>query len=190
MIPQHHPALEFGLNSILTLQHVMYIVFGCSLLGLIWATVNYLSIRTIDMDAKNRPSGISQDQHRLVIEIGEKIAQGAQEFLKQEYLICFVFIIIMFITIYGAVEQFKTAYTAFAFLIGALTSMLCGLIGMAIATYTNYRVAYCAKKGLADAFRTAYRGGTVMGFALVSLALLSKEKIIQHSWQSFLPIRS
>jgi Na+/H+-translocating membrane pyrophosphatase len=79
----------------------------------------------------------------------------------------------MFVVIYGAVEQFRTAYTAFAFLLGAVTSMLCGLIGMLIATYTNYRVAFCARTSLAEAFKTAYRGGTVMGFALVSMALLS-----------------
>lgn len=79
----------------------------------------------------------------------------------------------MFFIIYGAVESFHTAYTAFAFLIGAITSICCGAIGMMIATYTNYRVTFCAKRGLADAFRTAYRGGCVMGFALVSIALLS-----------------
>ena len=50
--------------------------------------------------------------------------------------------------------------------------MLCGLIGMVIATQTNYRVTYCAKRGLAIAFRTAYRAGCAMGFALVSLGLL------------------
>jgi Na+/H+-translocating membrane pyrophosphatase len=44
---------------------------------------------------------------------------------------------------------------------------------MMIATYTNYRVAYCARQGLDLAFRTAYRGGCVMGFALVSIGLLS-----------------
>lgn len=50
--------------------------------------------------------------------------------------------------------------------------MACGAIGMMIATYTNYRVTFNAKiNGLADAFKTAYRGGCVMGFALVSIAL-------------------
>ena len=80
----------------------------------------------------------------------------------------------MFFIIYGAVEKFQQAYTAFAFVIGAITSIACGAIGMTIATYTNYRVTFCAKRGLADAFRTAYRGGCVMGFALVSIALVSK----------------
>ena len=54
--------------------------------------------------------------------------------------------------------------------------MLCGAIGMIIATQANYRTTFCAKNSLAEAFRTAYRAGTAMGFALVSLGLLSKYK--------------
>lgn len=79
----------------------------------------------------------------------------------------------MFVVIFGAIERFKTAYTSSAFLVGAFTSILCGGIGMKIATFTNYRVTFEARSGLANAFRTAYRGGTVMGFTLVSLALAS-----------------
>lgn len=65
-----------------------------------------------------------------------------------------------------------TIYTAVAFVIGALVSILCGSIGMLIATQTNFRTTYCAKQSLALAFRTAYRAGCAMGFALVSLGLL------------------
>ena len=43
---------------------------------------------------------------------------------------------------------------------------------MVIATRANYKTTYCAKRGLAGAFRTAYRSGVSMGFALVSLGLL------------------
>ncbi len=43
---------------------------------------------------------------------------------------------------------------------------------MVIATRANYRTTYCAKRGLAGAFKTAYRAGCGMGFALVSLGLL------------------
>lgn len=101
--------------------------------------------------------------------------------MKQEYLVCIIFVGVMFFVIFGAVESGKTAYTSFAFLIGAITSMICGAIGMMIATFTNFRVTYCAKSnGLADAFRTAYRGGCVMGFALVSIGLLRMFDIIQN----------
>lgn len=65
-----------------------------------------------------------------------------------------------------------TVFTAIAFAVGAIVSICCGAIGMLIATQTNFRTTYCAKRSLALAFRTAYRAGCAMGFALVSLGLL------------------
>ena len=175
MILHHHPSVEEAINSLLSMDLVLIVVCTACRLGLLWAFINYLGIRSVDVKAK---SGLADHQQKLILEIGEKIADGASEFLKQEYLVCLIFVLLMFVVIYGAVEQFKTAYTASAFLLGAITSMLCGLIGMQIAIYTNYRVAFCARRGLADAFKTAYRGGTVMGFALVSIALLTLTLLI------------
>ena len=87
-----------------------------------------------------------------------------------------MFVVIIFLTAEGIA-------TAIAFLVGALVSMICGIIGMVIATQANYRTTYCAKKGLAIAFRTAYRAGCAMGFALVSLGLLGTSiLIIQKSY--------
>ena len=63
-------------------------------------------------------------------------------------------------------------YNALAFLVGAIVSIICGAVGMIIATRANYKTTYCAKRSLANAFRTAYRSGCAMGFALVSLGLL------------------
>ena len=65
-------------------------------------------------------------------------------------------------------------YTATAFLVGALVSIIAGTVGMSIATAANYRTTYSAKINLAMAFRTAYRAGVGMGFALVSLGLLGR----------------
>ena len=79
-----------------------------------------------------------------------------------------MFFIVWFLTEFGL-------WTAFAFLIGAVVSILCGIFGMAIATRTNYRVTFCAVSSLPAAFRTAYRAGCAMGFALVSFGLLSKK---------------
>lgn len=53
--------------------------------------------------------------------------------------------------------------------------MLCGAIGMVIATQANFRTTFSAKMSLSLAFRTAYRAGVAMGFALVSLGLLGKQ---------------
>lgn len=49
---------------------------------------------------------------------------------------------------------------------------MCGTIGMAIATKANFRTTYAAKKSLSFAFKTAYRAGVGMGFALVSLGMI------------------
>ena len=53
---------------------------------------------------------------------------------------CSIFIILGTIALIWIVS----GYCAVAFLIGGATSMLCGYIGMAIATYANYRTAYQA----------------------------------------------
>ena len=65
-----------------------------------------------------------------------------------------------------------------AFIVGALTSLLSGFIGMTVATKTNVRVTYSAaynypnkELALSSAFNVAFTGGTVMGFCLISLAL-------------------
>jgi len=84
-----------------------------------------------------------------------------------------------------AVIWFFTAdglYTAIAFLVGALVSMVCGAVGMIIATQANFRTTFCAQNSLSQAFRTAYRAGCAMGFALVSLGLLGNLNIIQFFW--------
>jgi Na+/H+-translocating membrane pyrophosphatase len=63
--------------------------------------------------------------------------------------------------------------------------MLCGAIGMLIATQANFRTTYSAKYSLPLAFRTAYRAGVAMGFALVSLGLLGKHHINKSSSHSY-----
>lgn len=70
-------------------------------------------------------------------------------------------------------------YTTFAFLLGAATSMLCGSFGMKVATFSNYRTTICAKTSLGYAFKTAFRSGVIIGFTLVSTALIILICLIQ-----------
>lgn len=99
-----------------------------------------------------------------------------------EYLYLGIFIVgfAIILTIVDSItkESFKI-YTTIAFVLGACTSILSGYIGMYVATRTNVRVTYQASSAirnnndhaLQDAFIVAFRGGCVMGFCLVSLAL-------------------
>ena len=66
----------------------------------------------------------------------------------------------------------------FAFIIGAGTSMLCGYIGMKIATICNYKTTYLCNIDRFDGFKVAFQGGQVLGFCLVGLALLILEILI------------
>ena len=69
-------------------------------------------------------------------------------------------------------------YTTIAFLIGGFTSIVSGFIGMKIATYTNVRTTYECAEDIHKGFVVAYRGGQVLGFTLVGLALLILQIII------------
>lgn len=74
--------------------------------------------------------------------------------------------------IWICVDGMLSCYSTFSFLLGAVTSMCCGAFGMYIATFSNFRVTLCAKMSLGYAFKSAYRAGVVIGFALVSVSLL------------------
>jgi inorganic pyrophosphatase len=105
--------------------------------------------------------------------ISVKIANGSDVFLYTEYiyLLIFVFIMALLIFFFGEMRRW-TAYTTISFICGALTSMLCGYIGMKIAVHSNWRTSYSAFFGLGESFKTAYYGACVMGFGLVSLSLV------------------
>jgi len=63
-------------------------------------------------------------------------------------------------------------YTATAYLVGSGTSILAGYIGMTIAVYTNTRTTFQCCRDAHTGFLAAFRGGQVLGFSLVGLALL------------------
>jgi len=69
-------------------------------------------------------------------------------------------------------------YTAIAFLIGCATSIVAGYIGMKIAVLTNSRTTFGCCQDVHIGFMHAFRGGQVLGFVLVGLALLVLELII------------
>eukprot|EP00438_Fugacium_kawagutii_P002063 Skav212344 [mRNA] locus=scaffold1488:249526:272130:+ [translate_table: standard] len=120
----------------------------------------------------------SEEPEKLVPEIYAKIMGGAIQFLKVEYAICTTFCVLFSLVIYGLVSwgtksSLQGQLTAAAFLTGAVTSMLCGFLGMMIATYSNARTTLaCANHGYTLGFNTAFRGGSVMGYALCSLGVV------------------
>lgn len=141
---------------------------------------------------EERPKPASEVLHTLN-ECGTIITKGAVSFLNKEYLYLtiwsFLFAIVLGCTVDLLEMRNKDAptdfpYTAVSYLIGSVTSIIAGYIGMRIAVYTNTRVTFqCALGATKDVegggsnvkegFQTAFAGGEVLGFVLVGLALLN-----------------
>ena len=116
-----------------------------------------------------------QDQGTEKMEkIGASIAEGAMSFLKAEYRVLIIFVIIV-AAILGFANKGNTnssALVALSFVTGALTSGLAGFLGMRVATKANNRTTHAARTGLAPALNVAFTGGSVMGLSVVGLGVL------------------
>ncbi|HEV2126050.1 MAG TPA: sodium-translocating pyrophosphatase, partial [Chloroflexota bacterium] len=98
-----------------------------------------------------------------------EIERGAMAFLRREYTVLVVFVVIVAILLGMAIAP----STAFAFIFGAACSMLAGFIGMKAATKANVRTSEAARAfGQGKALRMAFSGGAVMGLSVASLGLL------------------
>ena len=78
-------------------------------------------------------------------------------------------------------------YTTIAFLVGSLTSIAAGFIGMKIATQANVKTTKECVFSLDRGFIVAYRAGSVLGFILVSLCLLFLLAIVFAYRKLYLP---
>lgn len=148
------------------------------------------------MQHKKMPPQTQQECLELMNKISDLIRNGAIEFLKKEYLYLAVFCSIFGALIYFAVDFHENAgvnrylpYTTVAFIIGALTSMLSGYIGMLVAVYTNVRTTWACNSSISDGFHVAFKGGKVLGFALVGMAILILQLLIVWYRAVFLPER-
>lgn len=84
-----------------------------------------------------------------------------------------IFLVVFSILLAFTVEMRSyTFYTTFSFLVGGVTSIICGYIGMRIAVHTNIRTTKESCRSIGQGFVIAYRGGQVLGFMLVGIALL------------------
>ncbi len=133
------------------------IVIGCAVLALILALGLYL-----------RNASIKVTNPRME-EIAGYISEGAMAYLRRQYSILAVFIVVMFAVLLIAGLGWETAV---CFVVGALFSIAAGFFGMKSATKSNVRTAQSASKGLKAALDVAFSGGAVLGLAVVGLGAL------------------
>jgi K(+)-stimulated pyrophosphate-energized sodium pump len=127
------------------------------ILGFIF--VGYLSAKVLSKDA-----GTATMQ-----ELSGYIYEGAMAFLLREYRAIGIFAVIVAILLALGIGW----QTAVAYIIGAICSLIAGVVGMHIATRANVRTAQAATKGFNEAMDVAFPGGAVMGLSVVSIGLFA-----------------
>jgi len=101
-------------------------------------------------------------------EIAAAIKEGADAFLKREYMTLAYFVAAMSV----ALAVFIDPMMAPLYIFGSACSALAGYFGMQVALKANVRTASAARKGINYAFPIAFRGGAVMGLSVVGMGLL------------------
>jgi K(+)-stimulated pyrophosphate-energized sodium pump len=107
-------------------------------------------------------------------EISDYIYEGALAFLKAEYKLLAIFVVIASIALAAIAYIVPTTdmLIVVAFIFGAVFSALAGNMGMKIATKSNVRTTQAARTSLPQALKVSFGGGTVMGLGVAGLAVL------------------
>ncbi len=109
-----------------------------------------------------------------MIEIAGHVREGAMAFLRREYSVLSVFVIVVAALLAFANWNSPDSSPAIAisFVLGAFCSALAGFFGMRVATAANVRTTNAARESLNRALQVAFSGGTVMGMCVVGLGVL------------------
>ena len=192
-------------------------IIAISIVSIIFGIMNAIAVMNIDMDEIKGPTGSEHSEHEslvddhedegrdkadpkkveyvdqekldLMLDLHDKIAQGAHDFLMKEYAYLAVFCVL-----FGAIVFFLAetnggeVWTLVAFELGAVISILAGFIGMRIAVKANVRTTKECAFSLSRGFVTAYKAGCVLGFVLVGLALFFLVILIIAYRKLYLPV--
>ena len=105
--------------------------------------------------------------------IAKHIADGAMAFLKAEYRVLAIFVVVVAAVLaVSANPETSSWMVSISFIVGAICSGLAGLIGMKVATKANVRTTQAARESLGKGLEVAFAGGSVMGLGVVGLGVL------------------
>ena len=124
-------------------------------------------------------------ENGTIREVSALIKSGANTFMRKEYRILAIFagvaalLIFLFLPqgIWQGQWQENVGMTL-AYIGGTVLSAIAGKIGILVATASNGRAAEAAQKGIKPAFMVGFRGGAVMGLAVVGFSLLGVAAVL------------
>jgi len=155
------------------------LIVAPALLGVLYSALQWKKVAAVKLDGHvnskleplmdQLPAGQTRESTvKEMIRLSDIIAEGAMSFLFTEYLYMAVYIVV-----FSVILMVLTGWqTTVSFVIGGLTSIICGWIGMKIAVYTNVRVTHECWASITRGFDVAIQGGAVMGLSLVSLGIM------------------
>jgi len=125
-------------------------------------------------------------ENKTIIHVSKLISEGANTFMRKEYqilaLFAGIFCVILFVLlpepIWKTSDISRNIGMVIAYIAGTVLSAIAGKMGIIVATNSNGRCAEAAQKGIAPSFLIGFRGGAVMGLAVVGFSLFGVAAIL------------
>lgn len=161
-------------------QSLLYLIPGFGILALLYTFIKFVWVSKQDAGSEKMQT------------ISKAIAEGAMSFLKAEYRVLAIFVVIAGIllgvisTVDGIKAEHSHWFIVVAFIFGAIFSATAGFIGMRVATKANVRTTQAARTSLGQALKVSFTGGAVMGMGVAGLAVLGLSSLFIILFQWFM----
>ncbi len=125
-------------------------------------------------------------ENKTIADVSALIKAGANTFMRREYKVLAIFACVVAILIFlllpspiwsgGSIAD--NISMAIAYIAGTVLSAIAGKMGIVVATHANGRAAEGAQHGIKPAFLVGFRGGAIMGLAVVGFSLFGVAAVL------------